>query len=480
MKSGKTSRLAQYKRKFTRFSMLGAYHCPFLFPGWLVHEARNRMTNHGSLQRPAYDENVQTISLFEGDFEWNKCTISFLVSKKNLDLVARWMMEFSLSGFDSDRYKNLNDGALIFGSSWHNLGNIRINKDHHFDNLKSLYLDTKYIDSVSIFLDKYGFGLFVLRYEVILEKTATQLVRDISVKEPVFDAELRSFNIYSAKNRGYRSVSKVSSAEEALLENVNAVYRDVYLVWESLNRIIGIDIDASNCSSISEICVLDEFPYFEPNFCRINQDEIIGIGRHHPTFMRFSEGKNAIVYPTGSIDYPFDGFYLYNFNEGAEKNGYPRNYPPEIRNALIKSFSFSSIISNEINHIAEITSGVVYNDSDNQLIRKNKHYFTALYKTESLLKWVGVFKKSSGLTSSKYFNDEINNLLDYQEKRALEARATLSSLYEFSGKRLEVKNIEYNKRYSLVVFFFIIIQVILAVLAIDWSKPWFENIKKFF
>ncbi|MEI3776484.1 hypothetical protein [Pectobacterium brasiliense] len=471
MKTGKIDRSHAYKRKFTRFVMQSAYQFPIFFPKWLVHESRERMKNGGIWDKSFFDEQFKYISFFDSDFRWHKCSISFLLTKKELDLIAKWRVNFSLSGFDFDRYKDLNDVSFVFGASWNNLGIIRINAEHFFDDLNSLYLDTKYVDYLSVHLEKFGSGLFMMRYDIVLNKTATDFIKNVEIEDPDFDAELRTYNIFSKRDFGYTVVDRHRAASEKLFERINFIFQDVFLVWKSLNDLIGINIEVASCSAISEVCIMNGSSYKQAD------DVLYEIKKDYPHYRAYKEKDSSLIYPYSKENYPFDAIYFYNEKESSDCRKYPEFWPPSARDGIIRSFSFINIVSNEIGKLAREISRVNYDGKGSVLAKESKYYFQLSYKAEVFLRFLNVFKKSSRLTPSKEMNSKIKNLIDYNIDQMKDIKDNASTLYELSESKLQMDNLKYHKRYSAVVFLFILMQVILAAMAIDWLKikGWISN-----
>jgi hypothetical protein len=391
------------------------------------------------------------------------------------------LADFSLTNSHFNRLDGINDTSFIFGSSWHNLGTVKINKEHNFDDMNSLYLETNHVNYVSITLDKFGAGLFMLTYDVTLNDSATEAVKKVVIDDPEFDIELFSYNIYSKKNRSFKCLSRSVSASEKLSAQINAVFRDVTLVWASLNKLIGISIEPSSCSSFAQICVLNEEPYFTSRSSEIDKTEMYEIKKTHPRNWVFSDERNSLLFRHQMDRFPFDGAYFYNKNPKHLEDGYPELWPPELSQSLIRDFSFIGIVSSEITALTRSIGRINYDKKGKVLSKKINDYFTLSYRAERLFGFLKSFRNASRPTNSKVFNEEVDRLLKYQFKRLDELKATISVLYKLSESKLQMDNLKYNKRYSLIVFFFVVVQVVLAVVAIDWSKSktWFLNFKAF-
>ncbi|MFW5389280.1 hypothetical protein V1952_20585, partial [Yersinia sp. 2542 StPb PI] len=59
-----------------------------------------------------------------------------------------------------------------------------------------------------------------------------------------------------------------------------------------------------------------------------------------------------------------------------------------------------------------------------------------------------------------------------------ELKGTIKIFYSLSENRIQISNVRYNQIYSIVVFIFVLIQVVLAAMTIDWGKnnAWYSTI----
>ncbi|EAY6970073.1 hypothetical protein AA167_23425, partial [Salmonella enterica] len=163
------------KLVYTKYVFYCAYYCPILFPRWLVNEVNSRHEETGSLNNYINNDNPKFVSFLNGEFNWYKTTLSFIIEKNELDKLAKWIIRYSRSTFNASRYEGINDVSNIFGSSYFNFGKISVNGNDRgiSDSLKPLSSKTKYIDFIMLSLHKHGSDLFIMTYEVFMKKGAT-------------------------------------------------------------------------------------------------------------------------------------------------------------------------------------------------------------------------------------------------------------------------------------------------------------------
>ncbi|EDU0309075.1 hypothetical protein B1Q62_004662 [Salmonella enterica subsp. enterica serovar Godesberg] len=95
-------------------------------------------------------------------------------------------------------------------------------------------------------------------------------------------------------------------------------------------------------------------------------------------------------------------------------------------------------------------------------------------RSKKIKSWLEAFSRKR--------NTKVNNLLKYQVEKCDELVRKTESLYHLSESRIQFDSIKYNKKNSKIIFWFVIIQIILAVLAIDIQKwkIWLNWVVNFF
>ncbi|MBJ8840163.1 arylsulfatase regulator [Citrobacter freundii] len=474
MKVRKKGKYNKLKTLYTKYVFYGAYYCPFLFPKWLVSEVNHRYKDNGNLRGYYNNENPKLVSFLNGEFFWYKTTLSFVIGKNELDKLAKWVVRYSRNSFNSSRYEGVNDVSSIFGSSYYNFGKISVNGYDRFnDSLKPLSSKTKYIDFIMLDLHKYGSDLFILTYEVYMAKDASNAIKNVHVDELVFDAEFDRLNFYSKKNSGFLCLDRSWLASEIICEKFDDVFNDVRIILKELNDIIGISQHEDSVVAVPEICVDEGVDYFS----RLNKQEVeraVEIGSYYPSPYLIKDDGGYFLNIYDNTKYSFDALYIYNKINKEGNKGYPEFHPPSNSRSLIRDFSFGILISYEISRLAKQVGDIVTDIHGNVLTKKHNDYFIFYMSSKKIEKWLKAFSRNK--------NSKVNHLLEYQIEKCNELVNKTEGLYRLSESRIQFDSIKYNKKNSKIIFWFVIIQIILAVLAIDipkW-KIWLNWVRNLF
>ncbi|EEF7213005.1 TPA: arylsulfatase regulator, partial [Salmonella enterica subsp. enterica serovar Heidelberg] len=432
------------KLVYTKYVFYCAYYCPILFPRWLVNEVNSRHEETGSLNNYINNDNPKFVSFLNGEFNWYKTTLSFIIEKNELDKLAKWIIRYSRSTFNASRYEGINDVSNIFGSSYFNFGKISVNGNDRgiSDSLKPLSSKTKYIDFIMLSLHKHGSDLFIMTYEVFMKKGATDAIKNITVDELVFDSEFDKLNFYSKKNSGFRCWDRSWLASEIICEKFDIVFSDVHKVLKELNDTIGMSIHENSVVAIPEMCIEEHVDYFSGTNNQ-NAERAAEFGYYYPSPYLIKDEGGYLLNIHNTSKYSFDALYIYNKVNKKNNNGYPDFYPTTNSKGFIRDISFGLLISNGITTLAKQVGEVVTDEHGDVLTQKHNDYFIFYMRSKKIKSWLEAFSRKR--------NTKVNNLLKYQVEKCDELVRKTESLYHLSESRIQFDSIKYNKKNSKII-----------------------------
>ncbi|WP_234014624.1 hypothetical protein, partial [Cronobacter malonaticus] len=115
----------------------------------------------------------------------------------------------------------------------------------------------------------------------------------------------------------------------------------------------------------------------------------------------------------------------------------------------------------------------------------HEHLFFILHELQIITSWLKSLTVNLPFRLNSSYKINAKKRIDFMMSRVAELKETTGSIYALSENRIQVRNVKYNQRYSIIVFLFVIIQVLLAAMTIDWSKKnvwyspfvaWLKNI----
>lgn len=461
-----------YKLKFTRVLLDTVFKYPFIFPKRLHFFAEQYHSNSDFiLNKKNKPRTYKTASLLESNFFWNAISFTVLMNNEELVKLKRWKEKKSLRPTSSSLSNIISPTSFDREGGWAHIGIIRINEDSFVDDMASIHMNSLYLDMCLITLKKYSSGLSAVTIYISLKDIATNLVK--SVTPPVMEhfVELESLNFLKRKNNAMYEVGESTFCEEFLKKNVGKVYDEAWELFQIIQREVNLKINRQDVYCVSDMYLDQVAPYFNMDSNQEAQDEFILLRK----FMHFSDKKLSI---NESESFIMHSRFNYGYFDMTYLNINPESSFQEYNNPRRR------LCSNSDSHLAVIPLLLIIKKVDalSKKINKLKLYdnssmaksheslFLLVHELEIIGGWYKSLSKELPLSLLSGYKDKVDSILEYQAERAENLLRTVRSFYSLSENRIQISNIKYSKRYSHVVFVFILIQVTLAAMTIDFDK----------
>ena len=96
--------------------------------------------------------------------------------------------------------------------------------------------------------------------------------------------------------------------------------------------------------------------------------------------------------------------------------------------------------------------------------------FKASIELDSIAEQLDSINSATSHYCDKKYIETIRNWIKYRKDETTKQNVIISKRRSFSSDSLQVKNLRFNKTYSLIVGLLVVVQIVLACLTIDWSK----------
>lgn len=472
------------RRKITKKILDFAFKFPWLFPKHIQYHAKSFHSGSDFIKRKK-DAPETKISLLDGQPYWKALSFSFLINRSDLEKIKKWKVKRSVFPYgDVSRY-NIIPKQFDNNNSYSNLGVINVNDQTFMDEMNAVYIDSEYLKTVNISLSTFPSGLSMITFYVRLNSDASNMINDVKVPAMNEFFELDSLNVFNKKRRGMSHLIESQHAKEYLDENMRQVYLKAWEVVFYLLNEMKIKKNKNELYCISDFYIDREPPYFidKDREEQIDGDHIV-IGRNRKYITENISDKKDESFIVSRYDYinEIDMAYIKTYPEHLlDKNyNFKNSYIMNCESHLSVTVFF--LIDKKINILSSMIENIKPFDNKNNLAKLHQELFDILYELNSMKGWLVALDKSvlyNVLSEHRgYLKKSVKIMLD----RVNGLHGTIKSIYSMSENRIQISNIKYNKRYSVIVFILVVIQIMLAAMTIKWSdqNTWYSSIIDWF
>jgi len=464
------------KAKYTEIVLLLAMIFPWAFPKWLQFIAKGYSRKELASIQHLYEkeDRIESASLLDGNFKWKAVSVVVRVDHGELDLIRHWLNSNASPGdYNPERDEAAFKNSYDSGGGYRNLGWIHFHKEDRLTSLIRMEEETKFCDSCYVSLSKYSYGINYLSLYFFLKDSATEMVFDVDVSEIRRYYTFASANPFSQQFRAIQHHDKRNLIEELINENINRVCRDVVCMATKVLGLWRIRKSESELSLIADIYRDTNDPYF------IGAEAI-----------KAEEGSHVHVFRRdfGFFDEKLSSDATENFlsRHVVEKNkldalfikSKSQDSFEEFDNfakkglALYDSHIFISMFIDVAKQQADIS-----NYANSALLKNSnkveKNYdilFEATNKLESLKENILAIQQDIPRGCRAPYSDSAMKIAEYRLKLVDKLKSSIDRRLSGLNSEMQVQNLRFNRKYSLLVGLLIVIQILLAALTIDWEK----------
>ncbi len=464
------------KAKYTEIVLLLARALPWVFPKWLQFMAKGYSRKEIDSIQHLYEKEdlIESASLLDGNFKWKAVSVVVKIDHDELDLIRRWLKSNASPGdYNPERddagFKNRYDS----GGGYRNLGWIHFHKEDRLTSLIRMEEETKFCDSCYVSLSKYSYGINYLSLYFFLKDSATEMVCDVDVSETKRYYAFASANPFSQQFRAIQHHDKLNLVEELINQNINNVCRDVVCMATKVLSLWRIKKSEPELSLIADIYRDTNDPYFietkevkdeENNHVHVCRrdfgffDEKLSSDASENFLSRHVVEKNnldALFIKSKALD-SFDQF------DNFARNGL----------ALYDSHIFISMfidVAKQQAKISEYANSALLKNS-NKVEKNYDILFESTNKLESLRENILAIQQDIPRSCRESYSDSAMKIAKYRLKLVDKLKVSIDRRLSGLNSEMQVQNLRFNRRYSLLVGLLIVIQILLAALTIDLGK----------
>lgn len=464
------------KAKYTEVVLFLARLLPWVFPKWLRFIAKGY--SHTELKSIQHlyekEEGIKTASLLDGEFRWKAISVVVNIDHKELDSIRCWLKSNASSGnYNPERDDRTFRNSYDSGGGFRNLGWIHFHKEDRLTSLIRMEVETRFCDSCYASVSMYSYGVNYLSLYFFLKEAATEMVCEVDVSEVRRYYSFSSINPFSPQFKAIQHHDKTNIVDGLINENINSVCSDVVGIATKVINLWGIKKTKTELQLIADIYRdTDESYFIEGGELEKEEKSYIHICRKNYGFfnerLSCEPSENFLtrhVVDKNNLDALFiKSKSLESFSQfdNFAKNGL----------ALYDSHIFISMfidMAKQHKMISEFANTALLKNS-NKIEKNYDILFESANNLELLKENILAIEQAIPHSCIDSYSDKAKEIAKYRLKLVDKLKESIDGRLVGLNSQMQVENLRFNRKYSLLVGLLIVIQITLAALTIDWKN----------
>lgn len=463
------------KIKLTHWILIFSSKFPWLVPSLLRFIGKDYGKQDSEVMREIYSEEnrILTASMFEGEVSWKGISFVAEIGREDLGQVHRWMSGQPRAGgnYSSAHEKGIKSKDLI-GASYNNLGFVSFDRATMFS-VGCISIAAQLPKSCYITLLRLRNGACYISLYVSFDESVNSLVSDVDVRHVKRYEVFQSFNPLSPKFAITEHHDRRSVIESFLYRKANEVVGEAKQAVQALLEVWGIKRKADEFSIVADFFREGVGSYFGDSPLLENEKastSVVVIERHRGRFLTSplsEESSEEYIENYVPSQFGLDAIFLKS-QVSLETESFHRYDFKSV--GITDNYSYVAILAEIYSRFQKCTSKVspVFLGSNKKEERDLKKLLDAgleLNVIEERLTAVEEGLHWSEERYRKFTRNRIAGIRSYVSsfRKDVERRRDLNN-----GK-LQVKSLIWMRRYSIMVFVFVLVQIALSLLNVDWT-----------
>lgn len=463
------------KIKLTHWVLVFSSRFPWLVPRLLRFLGQDYGKQDSEVMREIYNEEnrIKTASIFEGRVSWKGISFVAEIGREDLGKVHKWMSGQPRAGgnYSSTHEEGIKSKNLI-GASYNNLGFVSFDRPTIFS-VGSISIAPQLPKSCYISLLRLKNGACYISLYVKLDDSVNSLVSNVDVRHISRYKVFQSFNPFSPRFAITEHHDRRSVIEKFLYRKANEVVGEAKQAIEAMLEAWGVKRKVDEFSLVADFFREGTGSYFdELSLSRSDETStsIVVIERHRGQFLisPLSEDTSE-EYIENYIPSQFgvDAIFLKS-QVSLDTESYRRYDFKSI--GITDNYTYTAILAEIYSRFQRCTSNVSpvflsHNKKEERDLKKLLDSGVELNVIEERLTAVEEGLHWCEERYRKFNRDRIHAIRSHVSsfRKDVERRRDLNN-----GK-LQVKNLIWMRRYSIMVFLFVLVQITLSLLNVDWT-----------
>lgn len=463
------------KIKLTHWILIFSSKFPWLVPSLLRLIGKDYGQQDSEVIREIYNKenHILTASMFEGDVSWKGISFVAEIGREDLGKVHRWMSgQQRAGGFYSSAHENGIKSNDLIGASFNNLGFVSFDRATMFS-VGCISIAAQLPKNCYITFLRLKNGVFYISLYVNFYESVNSLVTDVDVRHVERYKVFQSFNPFSPKFAIIEHRDRRSVIENFLYRKANGVVDEAKQAIQALLEVWGIKRKADEFSMVADFFREGVGSYFDDSPMLENDKtstSVVVIKRRRGRFLTspLSEDSSEeyienyvpsqcgldAIFLKSQVSLEIERFDRYDFKPIG----------------ITENYSYVAILAEIFSRFQNCTSKVspVFLSGNKKEERDLKKLLDAGLELNVIEERLTAVEEGLHWCEERYRNftrTRIAGIRSYVSsfRKDVERRRDLNN-----GK-LQVKNLIWMRRYSKMVFVFVLVQIALSLLNVDWT-----------
>lgn len=466
----------------TLFSL--AKKIPWLFPQKFLRldkdqhsesylELENKLTKTGE---------IVSASLLADKTRWESVNIVIQINREELNKITSWLGRQDRL---ARRYPEPHHSSNLHSASMQRLGLISFGDSDLFTagNIEFKNQTTSRCYMSALNLSK---GITFLSMHFAISSEANKKIFNLDVKEIRAHRQLVKLNPFH-KNNSIKIRTRLDNINHAIIKNTNKSLSEVKQAAIEILKACKIEHKSKSFVVVADFYRESGKPYF------YDPDEVNGQLQDSLDIKPHSKDTFFVIDPqTGSYGRPFvsdDKSEIYHTSYGPNFLNfhafYLKSEAPETADTLMRtvflnipeSYIFLSTLTEISLHYEKCMSMVSdiffkKNKSTKQVLEKLISASLEINLIEEKIK--AVEEMTNSVCDQKYQATALR-WINHLKKNLTNLKNSINKRKDLNNGEIQLKNLTWTKRYSILIFILVIIQIFLSIINVDWTK---EGINK--
>lgn len=419
------------------------------------------------------ENSIKSASLFSDKMVLKGVSLVAAVGRDDLRKIHNWMRrQGSSAGNYSESHSQAVDSTDLTNGGSNNLGYISFGAANHFA-VGNIALVATLPKSCYITTLRLKKGVTYLSLYVALHESASERIFDVDVSEVQRYKCFGSLNPFSPRFSVVEHHDRCSVIDEVIFKNAQGIISEVNQAVAAILQVWGVKKEISEFSSVADFCRDSAEPYF-------TRDHVadIDVEERHAAFERW-RGKVFCTDITDDKSEEFlesyitekvgvDGVFIKSEDFAATDRDDLYLYSMHSATECYIYLMYVSEANKQFKRCMSIVSPIFLNFTRNT--RRNlRILIDASLALNLVQERVGALKDGMHWSDPKY-HKVIHGRVLWLESQVNGLRSDIEKRKDLNNSELQLSNLLWTKRYSILVGFLVVVQIALSLVAVDWTE----------
>ena len=463
------------KAKYTRWLFYLATKFPWFFSKRIRYLVSTYAGPESDYIKGLYkDEDcITSANLFRGDVKWKGVSLIAAMGRSDLTRIHKWMnsQNGSPGNYNASHEKGINSTNLV-GSAFNNLGLVSFDRPNMFA-VCSISIVAELPQSCYVTLLRLKNGVSYLSLYISLDEGVEKKITRVDVSGVKRYKCFQSVNPFSHRFSVVEHHERRNVIEEKIYGNARDVVSQARQAASALLQVWGVKKSILDFATLADFFREGSGSYFDDEATRENDEQPVSL----------------------TVVEPWNGFFCSPISDDVSEN-YIENYVPEkigVDAIFIKSQE-TSLVERGDRYI-QLYNGVrdyyaymlmlaeIYSQFKSCMRKVSPIFFKYKNSVRADLKTLlranlalnliderlGAVEEGLHWSDKKYWQHTRNRILGIRSQ-VVALRTDVERRKSLTDGELQLTNLIWMRRYSIIVFVLVLVQIALSVLNVDWTE----------